>query len=337
MTSPILHGRRPSNPLRSLYFKWIKGTTIAWPADPGMTVEEDRIFRKRTLESMAGLEAEDIAKNLFSIVRSCTCKQMQALAQAILAIDCTLDVSKVPMAISDFGEYGSISKIRALYPMLTWKGFDGCAGMHECLSGDYMPQYINAVVQWCNDESVIGEERHLHQEHMLMALQECTLDASTIVEAMTIVKGEDFKVGSIIRATSHVLSNIESLKPGAIAKQLLLLHEGWGIQYPAALVQQIAQEVHATNFRIPPVEMLMYPTAQEDIQVANVFKNTDRALDGNTEVIRRASIIQACYSWKAQWNFCVDAGVGMFSKESIAELKLDSNVFQDIGSDTFTC
>lgn len=333
MFGPIVSDTGP--PPNFLYMSWIEGRSGAWPISESMTKQEDREFRSSLRSRFESQTPQENAVALFQTIRSCTAKQITTLQQALDANSYALFEPSIDPAIQTFGKQGNLFKMRALYPAMDWGGFLAHGGVQQSLSSQNMPLYIDDVLEWYSKQSI---QHTVGGTSMLLALLQCPLDLDVVVAAMHKIKSrmapQELNLSKI---TENIVSNIYDLteyteknRSQEVANQLTMLHAGWGIEYPLALVTLVMQEQHHKTFKQPPVDMLGYQTANMDIQVANVFRGAaDEPIDKNNATVIKARLVDNLYQKEERLLFCVDGGRQLFPESNNPNLEVDTSIFQD--------
>lgn len=337
LSSPIVNEHFAGPPSLEFYQKWINGDQFLWPHDPSLTLAESNKFREYLKYSIQTEGSVRVAERVFYRVRKCTADQLTNLQKCLHAQKSHLNINSLASAISDMGLYGSLPKLRALFPSMTWEAFNNHLGMHESLSGNHMLSYATDILVWYDQEKTNDAEGTC-QMSMLTSLQQCPLDVSIVVGVMRKVYGQGLAKLDLFQATENAVSIIYATTPEnsqyksqQLADQLTMLHKGWGIAYPVALLVLMVQ-VHNRTFTIPELSMLKYSGAHVDIQVAKVFENTQSPSESKgIAAVKAARLVQSLYDQDEQFKFCIN-GVGRLSqKEKNAHLDIEGTVFQDVG------
>lgn len=336
-TSPIVNEHVAGPPSLEFYQKWINGDQFLWPHDPSLTLAESNTFREYLKYSIQTEGSVRVAERVFYRVRKCTADQLTNLQKCLHAQKSHLNINSLASAISEMGLYGSLPKLRALFPSMTWEDFNNYLGIHESLSGNHMLLYATDILAWYDQEKT-NDTQGTCQMGMLTSLQQCPLDVSTVVSIMRKVYGKGLVKLDLFQATENAVSIIyatttenSQYKSQQLADQFTMLHKGWGIAYPVALLALMVQ-VHNRTFTIPEFSMLKYSGAHVDIQVAKVFSNM-QASNGvkDTAAVKAARLVQSLYEKNEQFQFCIK-GVGRLSqKEKNAHPEIEGSVFQDVG------
>lgn len=338
LSNPIVNEHFGNTPSLDFYQKWINGDTFPWPHDPSLTPFESNVFRDNLRCFIQREGAIRVAERLFYRVRKCTANQLDSLQKCLHAERSYLNIGSLESAISEMGAYGSLPKIRALFPNMTWNDFINNLGMHASLSGTNMLLYATDILAWY-DQNKNNNTVDVYQMSMLTSLQQCSLDVSKVVGVMRKVYGEGLETLDLSQATENAVSIIYALTPEnsqaesqRLADQFTMLHKGFDIAYPVALLVLVSQDIHKKTFNIPEASMLKYSGAKVDIQVAKVFENT-QAPNGSkdTAAVKAARLVQSLYDQDERFQFCIN-GVGRNSqKEKNADINIDGSVFQDVG------
>lgn len=320
------------------YQEWINGDPFLWPQDPSLTLAENNEFREHLKYSIQTEGRVRVAERLFYRVRKCTAHQLANLQKCLHAKHSYFAMDSLQSAISEMGLYGSLPKIRALFPSMTWEDFNNNLGMHESLSGNKMLFYATDILAWYDQEKT-NDTEGMYQMSMLTSLQQCPLDVSTVVSVMRKVYGQGLAKLDLVQATENAVSIVyatttdnSQYKNQQLADQFTMLHKGLGIAYPVALLVLMVQDIHKKTFNIPELSMLKYSGAQVDIQVAKVFENT-QVPNGREDIaaVKAARLVQSLYDQDERFQFCIN-GVGRLSqKEKIAHLEIEGSLFQEVG------
>ena len=338
MVNPIRNGDSIGSPPVHFYQEWINGDHYRWPHDPNLTPAENNNFREN-LKSVIYQEGPfKVADNLFSCIRGCTAAQLTTLAKALHRRKYHLEKNSLHEAISGMGRDGNLAKIQALYRKLTWQDFKKGLGLHYALSENNTLRYANDVLAWYTKEHN-GQPNELDQTLMLMSLQQSKEDVSEVAGIMQAIRGDGLATLHINQVLENTVSLIYDLTPETakareqeLADQFTLLHKGWGIQYPVALVTQVAKEEHEKTFDIPQVASLGYAAARIDVQVAQVFNNTYVAQDKSEHSsVAMARLVQSLYNQDDRYRFCIDGAPLFLPQEKTPGFDVDPGLFQDVG------
>lgn len=234
--------------------------------------------------------------------------------------------------VEDLGKYGSLAKIRALYPDTTLDTFfiEGC--MYKSLSGAHMPLYIDDVLAWCHSNGNANISAEL--QNIMLALQQCRLNVQEVLRAMNKVQHKNSLEASM-QATRHVVNVIIDMsmtkaldRSQELADQFIFLSKGWDIQYPVALMVQRMQK-HDTLFSIPPVQMLDYPNAEMDVRMAGVFQHPELCSnDGkDCKLIAQARLMQALCESKECQEFCIQ-GYGSQNLQNNVAIAIEGDLLE---------
>lgn len=338
MANPIRNRNSVGLPPVHFYQEWINGDHYKWPHDPTLTPAESSNFRE-TLKSVIYREgAVKAADNFFTRIRGCTAPQLATLAKSLHRGNYHLDNNSLEEAVIGMGMDGNLAKIQALYRNLTWLDFKEGLGLHQALAGQHTMRYASDVVAWYNREHH-GNADEPDQTLMLMSLQQSNADASKLAGIMQGIRGDGLETLHINTAIEHTISFIYDLTPEtakskaqAFADQFLLLHKGWGIEYPVALVTLLAKEDHGKTFDIPEVGALGYSAARIDVQVARVFNHTYVPREkGEHSAVVMARMMQSLYDKKSHVQFCIDGAAVFLPQAPTPDFDVEGSVFQDVG------
>ena len=338
MGNPIRNRDSVGVPPVHFYQEWINGDHYRWPHDPSLSPSENSSFRE-TLKSVISREGPvKAADNFFTRIRGCTTAQLATLAEALHRGNYHLDKNSLEEAITDMGTDGNLAKIQALYRNLTWHDFKEGLGLHQALSGNHTLRYANDVLAWYTKEHN-GQPDEPDQTLMLMSLQQSKADVSKVAGIMEAVRGSGLETLYINQAVDNTVSLIYDLTPETakakaqdLADQFTLLHKGWGIEYPVALVAQLAKEKHGKTFDIPQAASLGYSAARIDVQVAHVFNNTYVAKDKSEHsAVAIARMVQGLYDQNDRYRFCIDGAAIFLPQEKAPGFNVEPGLFQDVG------
>lgn len=322
----------------TFYTNWINGVQFPWPNEPSLTDAENKTFRDELEERIYRDGHVLMSVHFFARIRKCTEQQLGTLVKCLQAEGCYLDVHSLDGAIVNMEKQGSLAKLKQLYPNLTWDDFNTCCGVQEALSGSMMPLYANDVLAWyqseCSDDADSG-----YLPSMLCALQQCKLELSTVLPVMEQVRSLGLVDFSLYESTETPVSLIHDTtlatamaRREELANQFAMLHVGWKVQYPIALMFILMREEYQKSFDVPPIEILHYPTAHVDLQIASIFNGTYIAkANDDFAVVTAAKLVQTLYDKQSQFHFCIDGTSSLNLKNENCPLEVDSSIFQDVG------
>lgn len=338
MANPIRNRDSVGLPPVHFYQEWINGDHYKWPHDPALTPADSSDFRetlKRTIYMEGPVQTAD---NFFSRIRKCTVAQLDTLAKCLHRGKYRLDVNSLEAAVTEMGEQGSLAKLRALYRNLTWDEFKNGLGLHQTLAGRYTLLYANDVLGWYREVHGDASDEP-DQTLMLSSLQQSKADVSKVAGIMQAVRGDGLETLYLNQAVEHTISLIYDLtdqnkkaKAQDLANQFTLLHKGWGIEYPVALVMQMANEQHGKTFDMPKVGALGYSAARVDVQIARVFNSTyTPKREHEHSAVTMARMVQSLYDKNGRYQFCIDGAAIFLPQEKAPGFDVESNLFQDVG------
>ena len=337
MANPVRSRDSVGTPPVHFYYSWLNGDRFKWAHDLSLTPEQRNEIREKLKSSIHRDGAVKTAENFFGRIRKCTPAQIDTLQKCLEAENYHLDPNSLDAAIFEMGEDGSLAKVRALFPHVSWQEFKDYLGVHQALSGVHMLNYADDVLTWYHQANTKGNTVS-DQVLMLASLQQCSLDVSKVTGIMKKVLGKGMQEFDLTQATDHVISIIYDLTPNTskaraqeLADQFTLLHKGWGIAYPVALVTQLAREKHNKSFDMPETSTLDYSTARIDVQVARVFDNTYVCKKQEHSSVSMARLIQSLYDFNERLQFCVDGAAVFSPKEKTGPFNIEGSLFQDVG------
>lgn len=328
MANPLRRRQSLGWPSHDFYRSWLHDKR----AKP-----EDKALREALWLNIREEEASDITNNLFATVRDCTPTQLAELAGRLKRDGFGLVLDSMQDAVVGFGDSGSLEKVQALFGSVGWETFQTSLAMHESLSSRNMPLYADDVIAWC------ARARHpeeMAEDHLLMriALNACPCDTQQVVSVMQRLGPIDFAERStLIQATDHAVSlvydtppELRAQKGAELGEQLVRLHDGWGIRYPAALLTKILQKDHGHDFFLPPLTTRVYAGNEEDTALAVSFgaKGWEGPLP-MSDAVSMGLLVQSLYDEDMAISFCID-GAQSPTIEQPTFVPQDG-IFQDVG------
>ena len=167
---------------------------------------------------------------------------------------------------------------------------------------------------------------------------ESSTDSPQIVGCIDIPIVHGFAERStLIQATDHAVSlvydtppELRAQKGAELGEQLVRLHDGWGIRYPAALLTKILQKDHGRDFFLPPLTTRVYAGNEEDTALAVSFGA--KGLEGTlpmSDAVSMGLLVQSLYDEAMTISFCID-GAQSPTIEQPTFVPQDG-IFQDVG------
>ncbi len=328
MTNPLRQRQTLGWPSHDFYRSWLHDKR----AKP-----DDLVARRALWLKIREKESSDITTHLFSTVRDCTPEQLAGLAGRLQKERFSFILDAMQEAIIGFGESGSLAKVQALFSSPQWSDFKTSLALHESFSSQHMPLYADDVIAWCNQAAHPDD---LAEDQLLMriALNACPCDTPKVVSVMQRLGPIDFTDWStIVQATDNIVSlvydtppELRAIKATELGEQLIRLHDGWGIRYPAALLTRILQKEHGKEFFLPPLATMAYEGYEDDANLAVLFGA--KGLDVPTpkpDVQTMGILVQSLYDESTALAFCIEGASDHSMEQPDFEPTVD--LFQDVG------
>ncbi len=297
----------------------------------------DKDFREALWLNIREQESSEITRNLFSVVRNCTPAQLTELAGRLKKEKFSLILDSMQDAISGFGDSGSLAKVQSFFGAPTWDDFKTSLALYESFSSRYMPLYVDDVLAWSAQASHPDDTA---SDHLLMriALNGCPCDTAQVVSVMQRLGPVDFDDrANLVQATDYAVSlvydtppELRNSKAAELAEQLVRLHDGWGIRYPAALLTRILQKEHNKDFFLPSASLMTYEGHEDDMGLAALFgaKGTTASIP-KTEALSMGVLVHSLYEESQVLAFCVEGASAVAIHRPQFEPPMD--IFQDVG------
>lgn len=337
---PVCFNQQEATLPRSIFVKWFNSQIVPWQKNPEHSYHGDLHFRTTLEKRLHNTSLDELAERIFSYVKRCTPEQLQTLQQTMSSAGYEFGLQSIEYAVIELAEAGSFSKLQALYPTLTWDALVDSLGVHESMSGKYMPLYAKDMIEYFEKTPMDAEERDSASLTMLVALQQNSLSTKDVIAVMSQLPTPDLKEHSnFIQATDNTVSLLYDTPPALVeahapklAEQFQRLHEGWDIRYPAAVLALLMQQRHNRKYQVPPIHLLTYSTGAEDAKLAQlVLGQAPNVEPGEAPVVGRLRLMLQLYEPEDVMSAMLAGDERFIAPSEAYILPNDENLFQDVG------